>query len=172
MAKSSDKSPPHLHARPRLPVYPLGDWTSSTCETRPLGTFLMRRMKFTDHHTDSIQFNSSINIREMIIILLHLKIKDWIVSTVLVSECRLVLQLSRRFSIITLMPRAVEPQWRCWLAVITPPALILIAFKEQPISISTSHQFPLPSTTNQQPTISMGLRYFNWNTQTITSFHI
>ncbi|KAI9557447.1 hypothetical protein GHT06_017275 [Daphnia sinensis] len=49
VAKSTDKSPPHLHARPRLPVYPMGDWISSSCETRPIGTFLMRRMKFTDH---------------------------------------------------------------------------------------------------------------------------
>ena len=49
VAKSNDKSPPHLHARPRLPVYPMGDWISSSCETRPIGTFLMRRMKFTDH---------------------------------------------------------------------------------------------------------------------------
>lgn len=49
VAKSNDKSPPHLHARPRLPVYPMGEWVSSSCETRSIGTFLMRRMKFIDH---------------------------------------------------------------------------------------------------------------------------
>ena len=49
VAKSTEKSPPHLHARPRLPVYPVGDWVSSSCETRPIGTFLLRRMKFSDH---------------------------------------------------------------------------------------------------------------------------
>jgi hypothetical protein len=54
VAKSTDKSPPHLHARPRLPVYPMGDWISSSCETRPIGTFLMRRMKFTDHQNGKI----------------------------------------------------------------------------------------------------------------------
>lgn len=54
VAKSNDKSPPHLHARPRLPVYPMGDWVSSSCETRPIGTFLMRRMKFTDHQNGKL----------------------------------------------------------------------------------------------------------------------
>ncbi len=57
VAKSNDKSPPHLHARPRLPVYPMGDWISSSCETRPIGTFLMRRMKFTDHQNGKLHIS-------------------------------------------------------------------------------------------------------------------
>jgi hypothetical protein len=48
VAKSNEKSPPHLHARPKLPVYPVGDWISSTCETRAIGTFIIRRIKFVD----------------------------------------------------------------------------------------------------------------------------
>ena len=50
VAKSTENSPPHLHAKPHLPVYPAGDWISSICETRPIGTFLIRKLKFVDQH--------------------------------------------------------------------------------------------------------------------------
>ncbi|XP_063235855.1 protein APCDD1-like [Bacillus rossius redtenbacheri] len=48
VARAGETAPPHLHARPRLPVlrsYLAGDWVSSRCETRPLGTFLRRRLR-------------------------------------------------------------------------------------------------------------------------------
>lgn len=45
VARASERSPPHLHARPRLPPYLGGDWVSGRCETRPLGLFLRRRLR-------------------------------------------------------------------------------------------------------------------------------
>ncbi|XP_026273849.1 protein APCDD1-like [Frankliniella occidentalis] len=45
VARASERSPPILHARPRLPPYLGGDWVSSRCETRPLGLFLRRRLR-------------------------------------------------------------------------------------------------------------------------------
>lgn len=45
VARASERSPPHLHARPRLPPYLGGDWVSARCETRPLGLFLRRRLR-------------------------------------------------------------------------------------------------------------------------------
>ncbi|KAK3908429.1 Protein APCDD1 [Frankliniella fusca] len=45
VSRASERSPPILHARPRLPPYLGGDWVSSRCETRPLGLFLKRRLR-------------------------------------------------------------------------------------------------------------------------------
>lgn len=45
VARASERSPPNLHVRPRLPPYLGGDWVSSRCETRPLGLFLRRRLR-------------------------------------------------------------------------------------------------------------------------------
>ena len=46
MSRGNERSPPQLHARPRLPAYLGGDWVSGRCEPRPLGLFLRRRMHF------------------------------------------------------------------------------------------------------------------------------
>lgn len=46
MSRSTERSPPHLLARPRLPAYLGGEWVSTRCETRPLGLFLTRRLRF------------------------------------------------------------------------------------------------------------------------------
>ncbi|XP_076048741.1 protein APCDD1-like [Oratosquilla oratoria] len=46
VARSSEKSPPHLHARPSLPLLLAGSWASSRCETRPYGMFLTRLLTF------------------------------------------------------------------------------------------------------------------------------
>lgn len=45
VARASERSPPNLHVKPRLPPYLGGDWVSSRCETRPLGLFLRRRLR-------------------------------------------------------------------------------------------------------------------------------
>lgn len=46
VSRSTERSPPHLLARPRLPAYLGGEWVSARCETRPLGLFLTRRLRF------------------------------------------------------------------------------------------------------------------------------
>ncbi|KAJ9578438.1 hypothetical protein L9F63_005358 [Diploptera punctata] len=46
IARRTEKSPPHLIAKPHLPAYLDGEWVSSRCETRPLGLFLTRRLRF------------------------------------------------------------------------------------------------------------------------------
>ncbi|XP_068081967.1 protein APCDD1-like [Anabrus simplex] len=43
---ATERSPPHLNAKPPLPAYLGGTWASPRCETRPLGLFLTRRMLF------------------------------------------------------------------------------------------------------------------------------
>nr|CAD7200597.1 unnamed protein product [Timema douglasi] len=50
VSRASERAPPDLHARPRLPVlhsYLAGEWVSTRCETRPLGLFLKRRLRFS-----------------------------------------------------------------------------------------------------------------------------
>nr|CAD7462722.1 unnamed protein product [Timema tahoe] len=50
VSRGSERAPPDLHARPRLPVlhsYLAGEWVSTRCETRPLGLFLKRRLRFS-----------------------------------------------------------------------------------------------------------------------------
>ncbi|XP_071449483.1 protein APCDD1-like [Hetaerina americana] len=48
VARATARSPPHLHARPRLPaLLGGGDWASARCESRPsTGLFLRRRLRF------------------------------------------------------------------------------------------------------------------------------
>ncbi|XP_069701328.1 protein APCDD1-like [Periplaneta americana] len=46
VARCTERSPPHLLAKPRLPPYLGGEWVSARCETRPLGLFLTRRLRF------------------------------------------------------------------------------------------------------------------------------
>ncbi|XP_046396791.1 protein APCDD1-like [Ischnura elegans] len=48
VSRATPRSPPHLHARPRLPaLLGGGDWASSRCESRPsTGLFLRRRLRF------------------------------------------------------------------------------------------------------------------------------
>lgn len=43
---SNGKVPPHLIAKPHLPPYIWGEWTSTRCETRPMALFLTRRFSF------------------------------------------------------------------------------------------------------------------------------
>lgn len=43
---SNGKTPPHLIAKPHLPPYISGEWTSTRCETRPMALFLTRRFSF------------------------------------------------------------------------------------------------------------------------------
>lgn len=43
---SNGKTPPHLIAKPHLPPYIWGEWTSTRCETRPMALFLTRRFSF------------------------------------------------------------------------------------------------------------------------------
>lgn len=49
VARSSEKSPPHLPAKARLPVFLSGEWISTRCEVRPLGMFLKRRLRFSQN---------------------------------------------------------------------------------------------------------------------------
>lgn len=46
VSRCTERSPPHLMAKPRLPAYLGGEWVSARCETRPLGLFLKRRLRF------------------------------------------------------------------------------------------------------------------------------
>ncbi|KAF4529275.1 hypothetical protein B566_EDAN016985 [Ephemera danica] len=47
IARASERSPPHLPARARLPVFLSGEWVSPRCEVRPLGMFVKRRLRFS-----------------------------------------------------------------------------------------------------------------------------
>jgi hypothetical protein len=46
VSRCTERSPPHLLARPRLPAYLGGEWVSARCESRPLGYFVTRRLRF------------------------------------------------------------------------------------------------------------------------------
>ncbi|XP_066939628.1 protein APCDD1-like isoform X2 [Macrobrachium rosenbergii] len=52
VARSSERSPPHLHAGPNLPLILAGSWASSHCETRPYGMFLTRYLTFSPEKSD------------------------------------------------------------------------------------------------------------------------
>ncbi|CAH0382100.1 unnamed protein product [Bemisia tabaci] len=43
--RATERTFPQLNAQPRLPIYLGGEWVSGHCETRPLGTFLKRRLQ-------------------------------------------------------------------------------------------------------------------------------
>lgn len=157
MAKSNDKSPPHLHARPRLPVYPMGDWISSSCETRPIGTFLMRRMKFTDHQ----------NGRQTFLLLQNLAYRsnlsfsrqDWTLASTRRGGRRR--RHSRPFSTISPIQFAPTRPWPYWLLVTTRQAQIPIECREPPNLTFSFNLSSSPFMTNPPLATSTDSKYFD-----------
>lgn len=70
VSRADEHSPPHLHAVAHLPVHLIGEWMSRRCETKPLGTFVTRRVRFFGRkwqgvyrfHADPACANPSLNV--------------------------------------------------------------------------------------------------------------